>query len=181
VESAFFWSIVEDARAEMGGDSELVAQGLLRRLRRLSPDEHEPFQERWEQAQGEVNRWPIRDAATLLLGLLDDDDFLSVRDWIVSHGRRTVQRVLEDADSLVELASDRHNARIDWFCGLSMDAHIGATGAPFDVNGPPGPDTPLGTPADLSDELGTRRRWPRLTAHLDDNPWAARPWQDTVG
>ncbi|MER7420459.1 DUF4240 domain-containing protein [Micromonospora peucetia] len=81
------------------------------------------------------------DAATLLLGLLDDDDFLAVQDWIVSHGRHTMQRVQDDPDSLVELAPDRHNARIDWFCGLPLEANIAATGAPFAVDGPSGPDT----------------------------------------
>jgi Protein of unknown function (DUF4240) len=177
VESAFFWRIVEDARSAMGSDSEQVAQALLRRLRTLNPNEIEQFQELWEQAQDEVYQWPIRDAATLLLGPLDDDDFLAVQDWIVSHGRQAMHRVREDPDSLVELSSDRHNARIDWFCGIPMDAHIGATGAPFAVDGPPRPNAPHGMPFDLTDEIGTRRRWPRLTAYLDDNPWIGRPWQ----
>jgi hypothetical protein len=170
-----FWSIVEDARAEMGSDSERVAQAVLRRLRALQPDDIERFQEYWEQAQDEVYRWPISDAATLLLGPVDD--FLAVQDWIVSHGREMVQRLQDDPDSMVELAPDRHNARIDWFCGLAMEAHIAATGAPFAVNGPPGLDEPLGTPVDLTDEASARRQFPRLTAYLDDNRWILRPWQ----
>ncbi|MEH0972353.1 DUF4240 domain-containing protein [Micromonospora sp. CPCC 205546] len=62
---------------------------------------------------------PVREAVTLLLGPLDDESFTAVQDWIVSHGRAVVRRIQEDPDRLVELAADRHNARIDWFCGPS--------------------------------------------------------------
>jgi hypothetical protein len=177
MEWAVFWCIVEAARAEAGSDTERVAQALLRRLRTLTPDEIEQFEELWFQAQGELYRWPIRDAATLLLGPFDDDDFLAVQDWIMSHGRRTMERVQHDPDSLVELAPDRHNARIDWFCGLPLDAYIAATGAPFAIDGPSGPDEPVGTPAELTDETSTRQSFPRLTTYLDKNPWIDRPWE----
>jgi hypothetical protein len=167
--------MVEDARSEAGADTERVAQALLRRLRALPPNAIERFQELWDQAQDELYRWPILDAATLLLGPLADE--LAVQDWIVSHGRQTVRGVLEDPDSLVALASDRHNARIDWFCGLPMEAHIAATGAPFAVDGPPDPDEPYGTRTDLTNEVEARRRFPRLAAYLDDNRWMPRPWE----
>ncbi|MBU2664973.1 DUF4240 domain-containing protein [Actinoplanes bogorensis] len=170
-----FWRMVESARSEIGGDTERVAQALLRRLRALPPRDIERFQELWEQAQDELCRWPVLDAASLLLGGLTDE--LAVQDWIVSHGRPTVRGILEDPDSLVTLASDRHNARIDWFCGLPMEAHIAATGAPFAVDGRPGPDEPYGTPTDLTNEVEARRRFPRLVAYLDDNRWISRPWE----
>lgn len=172
-----FWRIVEGARREVGSDTERVAQALLRRLRALTSVEIEQFEELWFQAQDELYRWPIRDAATLLLGPFDDDDFLAVQDWIVSHGRSTMQRVQDDPDSLVELARDRHNARIDWFCGLPLEAYIAVTGAPFAIDGCPGSDAPAGSPAELTDAARTRQRFPRLTTYLDKNPWIERPWE----
>ena len=180
MEEADFWRIVEDARAEAGSDTERVAQVLLRRLRELTPGEIEQFQELWEQAQDELYRWPIHDAATLLLGPLDGDALLAVQDWIVSHGRRTMRRIQDDPDCLVELTPDRHNARIDWFCGLPVEAHIALTGRPFSVNAPDGPDEPQGTPAEMTDEARIRQHFPRLTAYLDDNPWIQRPWEDAA-
>ncbi|WP_309245957.1 DUF4240 domain-containing protein [Verrucosispora sioxanthis] len=177
MERADFWRIVEGARGEVGSDTERVAQALLRRLRALPPDQIEQFEELWYQAQDELYRWPIRDAATLLLGTVDDDDFLAVQDWIVSHGRSTMQRVQDDPDSLVELAPDRHNARTDWFCGLPLDAYIAVTGVPFAIDGPSGTGAPVGTPVDLTDETTTRQRFPRLAAYLDNNPWIERPWE----
>ncbi|WP_344650071.1 DUF4240 domain-containing protein [Cryptosporangium japonicum] len=178
MERAQFWRIVEGARAAGGADTERVAQVLLRRLRELPPTELEPFQELWEQEQDTLYCWPIHDAATLLLGPLDDDALLAVQDWIVSHGRGTVQRILDDPDSLVELAVDRHNARIDWFCGLPMEAHIAATGKSFTADRLDGPDEPSGVPAGLTDGASMRQRFPRLTAYLDDNPWIGQPWKD---
>jgi hypothetical protein len=176
-----FWHLVDGARAEAGSDSEVVAQSVLRRLRALPPDEMEEFQELWEQAQDEVYHWGIYDAATLLLGPIDEDALLAVQDWIVSHGRHTVRRLRDDPDSLVELAADRHNARTDWFCGLAMEAHIGATGRPFAVDGPDGPEELAGEPGRITDEADTRRRFPRLTAYLDANPGIERPWKPTAG
>ncbi len=175
MDEASFWRLVEDARAEMGADTEQVAQALLRRLRTLRPDALERFQELWEQAQDELYCWPVVNAATLLLGHFDDE--LAVQDWIVSHFRQTMHGVLDDPDSLVVLAPDRHNARIDWFCGLPMEAHIAATGASIAVDGPPGRDEPFGTPTDLTNEVEVRRRFPRLTTYLDDNRWISRPWE----
>lgn len=180
MDQAVFWSIVEGARAEVGSDTEHVARALLRRLRELSPGEIEQFQELWEQAQDELYRWTLHDAATLLLGPLDDDELLAVQDWIVSHGRRVMRRVQDDPDSLVELAPDRHNARIDWFCGLALEAHIAATGRPFALDSPDGPDEPAGTPTEVTDEIRVRQQFPRLTAYLDENPWIRRPWNDTA-
>lgn len=177
VEREDFWRIVEEARAEVGSDTERVAQVLLRRLRDLTPGEIEQFEERWEQAREALYRWPIHDAATLLLGPLDADGLLAVQDWIVSYGRRTTQRIQDDPDSLVELVADRHNARIDWFCGLPMEAHIAETGRPFPADWPDGPDEPMGIPAELTDESRVRQRFPRLMAYLDDNSWIERPWE----
>ncbi|GAB3938863.1 hypothetical protein GCM10027614_19840 [Micromonospora vulcania] len=144
MESAAFWRLVEGARAEAGSDTERAAQVLLRRLCALTPDEIERFEELWFHEQDELYRWPIRDAATLLLGAFGDDDFLAVQDWIVSHGRQITRRVRDDPDCLVELAPDRHNARIDWFCGLPIEAHIAATGAPSRWMGPADPTRPPG-------------------------------------
>ncbi|MEU7800431.1 DUF4240 domain-containing protein [Micromonospora arborensis] len=176
VEQTVFWRIVEGARTEAGSDTERVAQVLLRRLRALTPHEIQRFEKLWFQEQDELYSWPIRDAATLLLGPFNDDDFRTAQAWIVSHGRRVMRRIQTDPDSLVELAPDRHNARIDWFCGLPIEAHIAATGVPFAINGPSGLDTPLGNPTDLTDEALTRQRFPNLTAYLDANPWIERPW-----
>lgn len=67
--------MVEGARAEIGSDSELVARALLRRLRALTPEDIKQFQQLWEQARDDVYRWPISDAATLLLGPSTDYDF----------------------------------------------------------------------------------------------------------
>jgi hypothetical protein len=169
--------MVEGARAEIGSDSELVARALLRRLRALTPEDIKQFQQLWEQARDDVYRWPISDAATLLLGPSTDYDFPAVQDWIVSHGRRTVRQVSDDPDSLVALAPDRHNVKIDWFGDLALEAYIAATGVPFTIDEPPGLEEPLGAEVDLTDEASARRHFPRLTAYLDDNPWMWRPWE----
>ncbi|MCM0676131.1 DUF4240 domain-containing protein [Micromonospora phytophila] len=178
MEELAFWSIVEGCRTEAGGNTERLAQLVLRRLKTLSPDEIVEFEELWFRVQDELLHWPVRDAGTLLLGPFDDESFTAVQDWIVSHGRAVIRRIQEDPDSLVELAADRHNARIDWFCGLPLEAHIAVAGCPFAMDEWRGPEAPTGSPAVLTDEDEARRRFPRLTAYLDENPWIERPWSD---
>ncbi|MFF0371986.1 DUF4240 domain-containing protein [Micromonospora sp. NPDC005087] len=115
----------------MGSDTERVAQALLRRLRALAPSEIEQFEELWFQAQDKLYNWSIRDAATLLLGPLSEDDFPACRTGSCRTGGQPCS-----VSRTVELARDRRNARIDWFCGLPLEAHIAATGAPLAIDGP---------------------------------------------
>jgi hypothetical protein len=94
----------------------------------------------------------------------------------VSRGRAVMRRVKDGPDCLVELAADRRNASVDWFCGLPVEAHIALTGRPPAMDGPSGPEEPAGVPTDLSDASEVRRRFPRLTAYLEENTWIERPW-----
>jgi hypothetical protein len=64
------------------------------------------FQDRWDEVDARAFTWPVWDAACLLLGFVSDDFFDDVRAWIISHGRTTVDRVVADPETLVELADD---------------------------------------------------------------------------
>jgi hypothetical protein len=57
-----------------------------------------------------------------------------------------MRRVKDGPDCLVELAADRRNASVDWFCGLPVEAHIALTGRPPAMDGPSGPEEPAGVP-----------------------------------
>jgi hypothetical protein len=176
VDQAAFWKVTEGCRATAGGDTERAAQLLLGRLRSIRPDEIVEFRRLWLCAAAELSTWPVSDAAELLLGPLDDDAFRAAQDWIVSHGRAVMLHVQQDPDSLVALAADRHNARMDWFAGLPLEAHIAATGRPFVTDDSVGPDELAGPQTDLTDEIAVRRQFPLLTAYLDANSWIERPW-----
>lgn len=179
VREEVFWRIVEGCRHHGGADTERFAQLVLRSLRSLDPQEILEFEQLWFQAQDQLYHWPVWDAAALFLGRTGDDVFMAVQDWIVSHGRAVMKRVKDDPDSLVELVADRRNALIDWFCGLPTEAYIAATGHPPPFGGEPdGLDEPTGVTADLRDEADMRRRFPRITAYLDDKRWIARPWDN---
>jgi hypothetical protein len=178
VDEVTFWHVVEDCRNEGEADAQHVARLVLRALCAMAPGEILAFERHWLSVQRQLLAWPLLDAAALLLGPVDDDDFASVQDWIVSHGLALVNRVKDDPDCLVELAADQDGARGDWFRGLAVDALIRTTGSPPGFGGEldePG-DEPDGTPADLTDEGEMRRRYPRIVAYLDESPSMARPW-----
>jgi hypothetical protein len=178
VDEVNFWCVIQDCRNEAGADTEQVARLVLRALCAMDPSEVLAFERRWFSAQAQLLAWPLLDAAALLLGPIDDDDFASVQDWILSHGRAVVQRVKDNPDCLIELVADRHNARCDWFRGLPVEALVKMTRRPPAFGGeldmPDG--EPDGTPADLTDEGEMRRRYPRIVAYLHENPWMVRPW-----
>ena len=60
----------------------------------------------------------VIETVPIVLGRVDHDDFMSVQDWILSHGRAVTRRAKANPDALVGLAADRHNAREEWSCGL---------------------------------------------------------------
>jgi Protein of unknown function (DUF4240) len=177
VDEDTFWRVIDGCRSEAGADTEQAARRVLRRHCAMGPSEILGFEQLWLSARDELYAWPLLDAATLMLGRVDDDDFMSVQDWILSHGRAVTRDVKDNPDALVELVADRHNAREEWFCGLPVEALIRTTGRPPGFGDEPDGSNELeGEPADLTDEGEMRRRYPGIVAYLDENPWIARPW-----
>jgi len=68
VDEAPFWRLGEDARAEIWHRQRAPGSDVVAPSSNVAPECRQRFQELWEQAQDELYRWPILDAATLLLG-----------------------------------------------------------------------------------------------------------------
>ena len=106
-----FWTIVEDTRAEAleaGADSvveEHVAT-LTAALEELSDDDVRGFYRELTAVRARANRWDLWAAAYVALGGASDDSFLDFRNWLISHGRETYERVLADPDAVADLAWD---------------------------------------------------------------------------
>jgi hypothetical protein len=85
---------------------EIVDQGLAAQLESLSDDDLRGFATVLAAVHQRAYRWDLWAAGYLALGGLSDDAFLDFRSWLISHGRETFERVLDDPDSLVELSWD---------------------------------------------------------------------------
>ncbi len=98
-----FWSIVDAARRDAGADIEARVDVLEQQLARLGLSEIQEFQNRYDEAIHKANRWDLWGAAYLMNGGCSDDGFRYFCHWLISEGRETFERALNDPDSLAEL------------------------------------------------------------------------------
>jgi hypothetical protein len=99
-----------------------------------------------------------------LLRWVGDDSFMDVRAWIVTRGRAVLDRVIEDPDSLVEVAADQDNAFVESYGGLVYRAYKDATGQAPPRTAPAGAVDLTGVRVNLKDEQAVRAHFPRLIA-----------------
>jgi hypothetical protein len=164
VDEVGFWALIDECRNSAGGTGERMAAILKRRLRELDGPTILAFDDHWYKVHRRAYTWPLWDAAVLLLGWVGDDSFGDVRDWLISHGRSTFERVVEDPDSLVDLDRDRDNAFVESYGGLTYRAYLAVTGTEPPRTPPSGQLDPVGTRTNLKDENAVRAAFPRLAA-----------------
>jgi hypothetical protein len=102
-----FWRIVEQARDDAGVttgsfDEGEVAESLVTRLMVLPPDEILDFDDLLGDVIGQLDSRRMALACQLITGFLSDDLFSSFRAGLVGLGRRTVEQIIADPDSLAE-------------------------------------------------------------------------------
>ncbi|CAL9426988.1 MULTISPECIES: DUF4240 domain-containing protein [Streptomyces] len=161
-----FWELVDDAREAAEGDPEEQADLLVERLARLDPDSVLDFARHFESRYNRAYRWDLWGAAWVLLDGASDDAFDFFRCWLIGQGREVFEGALHDPDGLADLLGD-FDEEIDGDgeeLGYAADeAYEQLTGvvAP-DLELPPPPAEPEGTPLDFENERLLAERYPRL-------------------
>ncbi|MFD5128279.1 MULTISPECIES: DUF4240 domain-containing protein [Streptomyces] len=161
-----FWELVDDTREAAEGDPEEQADLLVERLAQLDPDSVLDFARHFESRYNRAYRWDLWGAAWVLLDGASDDAFDFFRCWLIGQGREVFEGAVHDPDALAELLGD-FDEEIDGDgeeLGYAADeAYEQLTGvvAP-DLEIPPAPQEPEGTPVDFEDERLLAERYPRL-------------------
>jgi hypothetical protein len=111
VDTNSFWELVADTRAEaLEAEPASVVEEhvgtLTAALEELSDDEVRAFHRELRAVRAHANRWDLWAAAYVALGGASDDSFLDFRNWLISLGRETYERVLADPDSVADLSWD---------------------------------------------------------------------------
>lgn len=106
-----FWALVDDTRAQAVAEhpESVVAEHvatITEALEELSDDEVREFYRELRAVRARANSWDLWAAAYVALGGASDDTFLDFRNWLISHGRETYERVLADPDSVADLTWD---------------------------------------------------------------------------
>jgi hypothetical protein len=155
-----FWALIAHSRDQEPGGGDQMAEALRERLAQLSADEVYAFGRFWNAAFDRLCTWPVWDAASVLLGWVGDDSFRDVRAWIVSHGRSVVDMVVENPDSLAELAFDEDNAFEEGFDGIAYKTYQSVAGHLPEFER--GSGDPAGERTNLKDRAAVTTRFPRL-------------------
>jgi predicted nucleic acid-binding Zn ribbon protein len=93
----------DDAGATTGPfDDAAVADALVARLTALSRDEILDFDDLLGDVIARLDTWKVAVACQLITGYISDDSFSSFRAGLVGLGRRTVEQIFADPDSLAE-------------------------------------------------------------------------------
>ncbi|MFE1247960.1 DUF4240 domain-containing protein [Streptomyces sp. NPDC058741] len=161
-----FWELVDDAREAAEGDPEEQADLLVDRLAQLDPDSVLDFARHFESRYNRAYRWDLWGAARVLLDGASDDAFDFFRCWLIGQGREVFEGALHDPDALADLLGD-FDEETDGDgeeLGYAADeAYEQLTGlvAP-DLELPPAPAEPDGTPLDFENGRLLAERYPRL-------------------
>ncbi|MFF3905168.1 DUF4240 domain-containing protein [Streptomyces sp. NPDC001848] len=161
-----FWELMDASREAAEGDPEEQADMLVERLLQLDPESVLDFARHFESRFNRSYRWDLWGAAWVLLDGASDDAFDSFRCWLIGQGRHVFEGALHDPDSLADLLED-FDEEIDGEgeeLGYAADeAYEQLTGTETpDLDIPPTPAEPEGTPFDLEQDSVLAERYPRL-------------------
>ncbi|MCA0143712.1 DUF4240 domain-containing protein [Blastococcus sp. LR1] len=181
-----FWALVEDTRAEAreaAPDSvvEQHVETLTDALEELSDDDVRGFYRQLMAVRARANSWDLWAAAHLALGGASDDSFLDFRNWLISLGRETFERVLADPDAVADLEWDDDEedfaAAEAWaYAPLEVLEERGFDDAEMDPEADEVDDQfgdPTGEPFPEDDDEWFARRFPRLWARYGSDQYGS--------
>lgn len=173
-----FWKIVESTRREAleqrrRPDQDLMdlhEKTLAVALKRLPPGEVAAFDARFTELQYRAYRWDLWNAAYLFDGGCSDDGFIDFRSCLISLGREWYDRILAEPDELAEIIgrTDVPYMQSEGFQYVARKVYEELTGSDIPDPGLPHPGDPVGENTDPEDLELMRKRYPKLTAKLDE-------------
>ncbi len=139
-----FWKLIELSRRDfapnrLNGNQDRQYALMVELLQELPPRGIQEFKQIYYQFHGQAYRYDLWDAAYLIEGGCSDDGFYDFRNWLISMGKENFERVMQDVDSLAEVAKlpGVEVASFEEFSGAARAAFQNKTG--FEI--PDGPES----------------------------------------
>ena len=105
MDKAQFWRLIEDAKAETGGDCEEQVDTLRQSLARLTLQEIIAFEGIYDEFRFLAYRWDLWGASVFISGG-SHDGFEYFRGWLIAQGESVYKNALEDPDGLADVVPD---------------------------------------------------------------------------
>ncbi|QDV09415.1 hypothetical protein Poly30_49730 [Planctomycetes bacterium Poly30] len=100
MEEARFWDLVQQAKRQASGDMLKRPSELNGILRDVEPLDVAAFHERYTKELERADKPSLRAIADAFIKNCTDSNFVAFRDWLISEGRETFDRVVADPSSL---------------------------------------------------------------------------------
>jgi hypothetical protein len=103
MDTSQFWRLIEQSKAESGGDCTKQVDALTSTLLKLPADEIEEFDVIFYRFHAEAYRNDVWAAAYIMNGGCSDDGFEYFRTWLIGQGEASYTAALRDPESLVSV------------------------------------------------------------------------------
>ena len=116
-----FWRLIENSKAESGGDTDAQLEVLRENLENLSPEEIAAFDDIFTKFYWQSYDWKLWAAAYLIDGGCSDDGFDYFRAGLILQGEKIFNAALADPESLVDVinfADGDLAENSDWAAGV---------------------------------------------------------------
>jgi hypothetical protein len=159
-----FWSIVGEIHRSSGGDMDAKCELLDKRLRQMSSDEVCSFGQHFADCSDRAYSWGLWAAAYLIRGGCSDDSFTDFRSTLISMGRETFEKALENPESLVDIDYDADTADYEGYQYVPYKVYSDMNGGQRIPRLRPHPATPSGRDWD---ETKVAELYPTLAKKYD--------------
>jgi hypothetical protein len=161
MDEAGFWTLVESAHDQSGGDMDRKSKIMAALIGKLSKADATDFQKHFDRKLHEAYDYRLWGAAYVINGGCGDDAFYDFRVSLISRGKAAYEKALADPDSLAEDEPDE----IAWFyegyqyaVGDAVERVVGER-----VRGEPHPREPTG---EHFDDETVFKRYPKLSTMM---------------
>lgn len=101
-----FWSIVQRAHDESGGDMDEKCEAVKASVASLPKEDAIAFSRLFDEMMDRAYSWPLWAAAYIINGGCSDDAFSDFRASLISRGRQSFESAIANPESLVDEESD---------------------------------------------------------------------------
>jgi hypothetical protein len=126
-----FWTVIEQARADVGScDAEAIAERAAELLAVLSPEQIAAAAQPLWDLMADSYHGDLWAAAYLINGGASDDGFEYFRGWLITQGREVFERAVADPDSLAgvpavqAVAAEPGDLECEEALGIVWDAYL---------------------------------------------------------
>lgn len=98
-----FWTLIAQAKARCGQDTDASAKWVEGELLRMGPEQAQNFDLIMHGYSALAYKYGLWTAASVMLGGCSDDGFMDFRNWLIAQGKDVYLAALKNPDSLADI------------------------------------------------------------------------------